>query len=53
MWIGFTGKENQTNSVICVGETGGAGVLENPHLCEEMITERERSYLHYLRGGIH
>jgi hypothetical protein len=53
MWIGFTGKDNQINSVICVGEPGGSGVLEDPHLNESMITEKERSYLHYLRGGVH
>ena len=53
MWIGFTGKDRQTNSVICVGEAGGLGVLEDPHLNEGMITENERSYLHYLRGGVH
>jgi hypothetical protein len=53
MWIGFTGKDNQTNSVICVGEAGGAGVLEDPHLSESMITESDRSHLHYLRGGVH
>ena len=53
MWIGFTGKDGQTNSVICVGEAGGLGVLEDPHLNEGMITENEHSYLHYLRGGVH
>ena len=53
MWIGFTGKDNQTNSVICVGEAGGLGVLEDPHLSESMITESDRSYLHYLRGCVH
>ena len=28
-------------------------VLEDPHLSESMITEGDRSYLHYLRGGVH
>jgi len=53
MWIGFTGKDNQTNSVICVGEAGGLGVLEDPHLNESMITENECCYRNYLRGGVH
>ncbi|MBQ7234990.1 MAG: hypothetical protein IJS36_06260 [Kiritimatiellae bacterium] len=53
MWIGFTGKDGQTNSVICVGEAGGLGVLEDPHLNEGAVNEVERSYLQYLRGGVH
>lgn len=53
MWIGFKGKENQTNSVILVGERGGAGVLEDPHIQEDLITEKEREFLHYLRGAVH
>ncbi len=53
MWIGFTGKNGQTNSVICVGEAGGAGMLEDPHLSEDMITGNERNYLDYLRGSVH
>ena len=53
MWIGFTGKDRQTNSVICVGEAGGLGVLEDPHLNESMITEKECCYRNYLRGGVH
>ena len=52
MWIGFAGKNGQTNSVICVGEAGGAGVLEDPHLNESMITEKECCYRNYLRGGV-
>ena len=38
---------------ICVGEAGGVGVLENPHLNEESVSEHERSYLQHLRGGVH
>ena len=53
MWIGFTGKDNQTNSVIVTGEPGGKGVLEDPHLNEGAVNEVERSYLQYLRGGVH
>ena len=53
MWIGFTGRDGQANSVICVGEKGGVGVLEDPHLNEGAVNETERNYLQYLRGGVH
>ena len=53
MWIGFKGKENQTNTVICAGEKGGVGILEDPRLNEKMVNEKDRAYLDYLRGGVH
>ena len=53
MWIGFNGRDGQTNSVIVTGEPDGKGVLEDPHLNEGAVNEKERIYLQYLRGGVH
>ena len=53
MWIGFTGMDGQTNTVIQVGEAGGRGFLADPHLAESMVNEAERAYRSYLRGVVH
>ena len=53
MYIGFWGKEGQTNSVMTVGEKGGTGILENPHFDAGAVGETERAHLDYLRGGVH
>ena len=50
MWIGFTGMDGQTNTVIQVGEAGGRGFLEDPYLAESKVNEAERAYRSYLRG---
>ena len=53
MYIGFRGRDGQTNAVIAVGEKGGSGILENPHFDESMVNEAESAYLDCLRGGVH